>query len=374
MRRLKLTTFAVVICALLVAVAAFLVPTPPGEDWFSFHAFLSITLATATQYVGASALFIMGLSGFTPKLKRAYATLCFGASVLGIAFITLPLVSYGGAIEQVIRGPQLNAMAFVTALICIYAGTRSFARLFAIKNITTAWWFAFITPVAIAVVYGLLPHAPTATPELQFDLGNGFNIFSMWMTVLALSHIVQVKRLAGPLYTNALTWLILTFAAMLVAVVGHLIFVLPFGDEQWFLVGGVPFIPLFAASACFLRAAYAFNTITTSSVPAVTSSGGSQATSVDIVSYIVSLVSEPRSVDPLLDKFRTVTAKIDPNQPTLSAQDQKDLQQIYLDLETYLIEKEKLREFTRPGLRQQIAHDLRLSEAAGTFWGSLKKI
>jgi hypothetical protein len=93
--------------------------------------------------------------------------------------------------------------------------------------------------------------------------------------------------------------------------------------------------------------------------------------SIDIVIYAANLVSDPRNIDPILDRLRTITARMGA-QTTVSATDQEVLRQIYLTIEQYLIERETVRVFTRDSLRQTIANDLRLTNAPGTFWESLR--
>lgn len=71
---------------------------------------------------------------------------------------------------------------------------------------------------------------------------------------------------------------------------------------------------------------------------------------IDRISYLASLVSEPRTVDTTLDKLRFITSRA--SQPT--AQDMQTLKSIEAELEDYLIHKERLRTFTKVSLRANI--------------------
>jgi hypothetical protein len=71
---------------------------------------------------------------------------------------------------------------------------------------------------------------------------------------------------------------------------------------------------------------------------------------IDRIVYLASLVSEPRSVDPLLDKLRYITA----GGAQLSPQDVQTLGSIQTELEEYLIHKERLRSFTSESLHTNL--------------------
>jgi hypothetical protein len=71
---------------------------------------------------------------------------------------------------------------------------------------------------------------------------------------------------------------------------------------------------------------------------------------IDRIAYLTSLVSEPRTVDTMLDKLRIITSRT--SQPT--AQDVQTLKSIQIDLEDYLIHKERLRTFTKESLHANL--------------------
>jgi hypothetical protein len=386
MQNIRLAVGMVILCAIVGVVASLGLPVPKGNSWLAFHAYLGLTIAIAVLYLGGSVIFVKGFGGFTPRLKRAYGVLCIGFSLLGLAFVQLPLAIYGGALESVFRGAQLTALAFLAALIAIYIGTRSFAKLFNITNLSTAWWFLVVPPLILAVAYAVLPHAPTASPEVEFDAGTGFNMFNMWVALLALWHTLQVKRIAGVQYTNALAWLVVTFSIMLGSVVLWLLLILPLSDKQWLIAGTAPLVPLLFASICFVRVAYAFNRITLAQPAEELAGAGEKSffgtavrpkaeatvSSVDIVTFAANLASDPRSIDPLLDRLRYITSQA--GRQSGGAENpatQEELQRIYLAIEQHLLEKEKVRSFTKETLRRTITGGLHLTTVRGTFWDTL---
>lgn len=68
------------------------------------------------------------------------------------------------------------------------------------------------------------------------------------------------------------------------------------------------------------------------------------------ITYLASLVSEPGSVDIMLDRLRVITA----TSTQLSSHDHEKLESIQRELEDYLIHKERLRSFTKESLQTNV--------------------
>jgi hypothetical protein len=81
-------------------------------------------------------------------------------------------------------------------------------------------------------------------------------------------------------------------------------------------------------------------------------------TVLDMVTYAAGLVSNSRDIDPLLDKVRLITSKLQPGQ-TPSPNENKELVTVYLQIEHYLTTKEPLRTFVRDELRARLDPHLR---------------
>lgn len=71
---------------------------------------------------------------------------------------------------------------------------------------------------------------------------------------------------------------------------------------------------------------------------------------IDRITYLASLVSDPRSVDTTLDKLRIITA----TSSRISSQEVKKLASVQAELENYLIHKERFRSFTKESLHANI--------------------
>lgn len=81
-------------------------------------------------------------------------------------------------------------------------------------------------------------------------------------------------------------------------------------------------------------------------------------TTLDMVTYAAGLASNPADIDPLLDRVRSITARLGPGQSP-SAEDDQSLVDVYLQVEQYLTLKEPIRAFSKVGLRARLAPELR---------------
>jgi len=72
----------------------------------------------------------------------------------------------------------------------------------------------------------------------------------------------------------------------------------------------------------------------------------------DAIIFTAALASDARAIDVLLDKVRVITANSSTG--NFSDKDLQTLKGVYDDLETYLVEQEHLRAFTRQSIRQKV--------------------
>jgi len=94
--------------------------------------------------------------------------------------------------------------------------------------------------------------------------------------------------------------------------------------------------------------------------------------SIDIVLYAISLSSSPQLITSYQEKLREITAKIRPGENSLSAETQRSLVDLYVEVENYLIEKEPLKKITKTELRKNIGKKFNVnSEDIALFWGRL---
>lgn len=77
----------------------------------------------------------------------------------------------------------------------------------------------------------------------------------------------------------------------------------------------------------------------------------------DMVTHAAGLVSNPSGIDPLLDRVRSMTADLSSDRQ-VSPAEEKELVDIYLRIERYLITEEPMRAFHQDDLRRSLSPDL----------------
>lgn len=78
----------------------------------------------------------------------------------------------------------------------------------------------------------------------------------------------------------------------------------------------------------------------------------------DAVTHAATLASNPREIDPILDNMRTLTANLKPN-VRLTTTEQRELFNIYLSIEKYLVDRDPIRAFNKDELRKKMSPELR---------------
>ncbi|HSE61377.1 MAG TPA: hypothetical protein VLA88_03715 [Candidatus Saccharimonadales bacterium] len=92
------------------------------------------------------------------------------------------------------------------------------------------------------------------------------------------------------------------------------------------------------------------------------------ATAVDVITYLASLASNPREIDPILDRLREVTVRQGKN-TTLTEADQAALAEVFQQLLRYLVEREPLRAFTREEILAKVHGQFKPAPTETVFWG-----
>lgn len=385
----KLTLTIIIALAFILGISALFVPSPTNMMPAALYTktYLSITAVLCTLYLGGALFLIGGLSQFKSRLRVAYGLMCAGFIIFSIAQIQLPLVQYFDRYigTWVRSGGEL--LLYLLAFGLTYAGVRAFAKIFAIRSVWMSWWFVMGGALVMGVLAYSLPHVPPViSPEKDFRGILALFGFGEWISISTFVLTLMAKRSANVIYTNALAWLTVErFIAMLLGIV-YVATAAIWSDGAGFLVSGAVLAPYILGGLAFAKMAYSFNTLAAGggAVPA----GGDRysffgrplqptveaqgANSVDIVMYAAQQASAPALINPILDEIRFVTARTGAER-ILSAADQQKLAEAYLRLESYLVESEPIRKFTKQGLRQQIAAKFHLNKVSDsqTFWNKL---
>lgn len=352
LRTIAATSLAV---ALVGAIITLFVPTPAGAAKTTFHALFFITTVMVITHFGAAILFTLGLTTFSKDTKRAYAWLVAGFVILALGFTQLPLQGLLHWEDSVWSRYGLIALPFVVSVVCIYAGARSFARLFGVKHPLTSLPVAIALSLGISVLSVLLPNAAPniVLPETTIQVSKFALMlpatFNLWAAILAF----QARKRAGALYVPATAWLAAYLALDSVSSMSGVVARLIQPGQNIGFDAGYMFILYAVAGVVLLKAGLAFNEIApgrnaVAAASEVTFFGRpktattERGTLPDVLVYTAGLASDKEAVDPILEELRLVTANHTMDAPYNPAEQQR-LAATYLQLETYLATQEPVR-------------------------------
>ncbi len=277
-----------------------------------------------------------------------------------------------------LRENGLIIIPFVLPFIFFSIGIRRFTKLLGIKTLWASPWLINGAGLALGIVLAFMPHAPNHTPPFAFA---GTLVLLSWIAVHALAlmiMVLRIKRVIGASYVNAMAWLFVTYVSVLVTDVMYLITLMVTSPGNWYLDYNISIAPFILVGLLWLRSGYAFNTVTATEPvpnylgeffgPVRSKVGGT--TSVDVIMHVVTLVSNPRAIDPVLDTFRGITVNLAPGQSPPPWADEQ-LADVYLRVEEHLINNDPLRTFTRNAIRQDIENAFPPNVLAKTFWSKV---
>ncbi len=341
--------------------------------WYTQSVFVTVL------HIGAAVLFVRALNGFQRRIKITYVLIC--ASMLMIAIgliqdIAVVSLGYGNSYYALAGG---NLWPFVIMMFLAYFGVRLLAIQAGIESIFLRPWFT----IGLAVVGGcaaiLVPTPRTDYPVYIISIGTfvyALAILLVVVTILAIKIMHQVSVL----YKSALRWVALYYGSVAVVTCSNVVAQIYLPHTHWFWTYGVSYtIYLFTAVAAvftalaFTRIAYAEDAITRS---AKHESKSQPSSSIDVIMSLAQLASNPRSIGPALDGLRVLTASLDPNEAvhSLSGAQQATTADIYQQLESFLVNQEPIRKFTRQQLRQMVDIRFRDSVQEPVFWQKLTAI
>lgn len=77
----------------------------------------------------------------------------------------------------------------------------------------------------------------------------------------------------------------------------------------------------------------------------------------NLITTVASLASNPKDIDPMLDKVRTISAQL-PKESALSKKDEAVLLEVYLEIEEYLMTSDPIRTYSQQELRGKASKEL----------------
>jgi hypothetical protein len=337
-----------------------------------------IGLAAFLLHTGGAFLIWSGLPNFKDKFRNAYKYICIAIIFVGFTQLQLPIISIFDWWQLLENGVVI--IPFVIPFIFFPIGIRRFATLLRIKSRWTSAWLINGVGLLVGLLLAILPHAPNNTNPLNF----AFTLVLLgWIAIHTIALIVMVhriKKVIGVRYINAMAWLYVTYVSVLATNLMYIATLLLLSPGNWYVDYNLSIAPFVIVGLLWLRAGYAFNLIaSTGPIPnhlgdffGPMEQKTSNIPSADIIIYVAELASNAREIDPILDGLREVTSKVPPG-GTVRIEDQSTLAQVYLKLESYLVNQDPLRKFTQTELRELINRTFAQQTLTQTFWPILQE-
>jgi len=363
-RRRAYTITAASIITLAAAIAAAVITLPLSE--FNDPAFLrprtAAGLVATIVAVGAAIMLVSAMRRFKKSLRISYALTAAGIMLFGIALAQLPVFGFFNAWDTVYANSGLFILPFMLSAILIYAGARRFARLVRSDSIFTSAIFTSCLAITIAVLSFIVAHH---WGVYRLDTGNDIYIATLgWAdtygvaSTLLMFHIV---RRIGPYYQKAMRQLYIALIVMLLGGVHEYFISYWLSNPDWYVSHGISVIPHIITGLAFMRAAYALGALSDGETAATDTLDPTAAGKTvedheytDAITYAASLSSHPDDVDFILDDLRLVTANLEDGQ-ALSPTEKRQLINVYLKVELYLLYHDPLRNFSRREVRSRLS-------------------
>ncbi len=301
-------------------------------------------------------LLITSLKDFKASSRHAYYLISAGIFLFALSqveqvIIALLIVFQPSAVEKLSPGliSLMFLLPFSFSLFALYFGARKLARILNVKTIWRSVWVTLIFSVLSASLYLVLPlTSPTLNSLAQVTLFFG---------AIILAATLVMRRVASTMnsgYRPAMYWMVAALAVMSPGLVQEIVFKGTVLVTSPYVQQSMDLIPFLISTFLFLQAGRAFKEATFKRLPTT-------ATYVDAVVYTAELVSNRAEIDSILDDMRAVTAQ---GNHDLNEAEKKKLLGVYRRIESYLVEKEPMRQFTVASLRERLPNEFQ--EAVAT--------
>jgi hypothetical protein len=337
---------------------------------------VKIFIVNVLLLISATIIFELGVKGFRDRLKVTYLFIC--ASMLMFAFglvqvIILNSLNASGTTYAMLGGA--NAPYLIMSILA-YLGVRLLAEQTLVKSIMLNPWFTFGLATAIGVLAALLPTPRDDSPEYTIHIAVSLSAVIAVIVGVVTAILIKAVGQVSALYKAALGWMGLYYGVIAVAISTNLItqqYLSPTEAPQIYLVG----YSIFGlATTLALVAALSFNRIAYAEDDIIKSAKYKTNSSIDVVICLAQFVSNPTTIDSILDDLRSLTASLGSQASPGSSHPLSDTQQmttarVYLQIEDFLVNKEPVRKFTREQLRQMITIKFKDAVQEPTFWQTL---
>lgn len=346
-RQFFITLFLII----LLSLSSFLLlPEGPLDN----QIYVAICFATFFSQIAALVYFLRSLRVFKQQLRIAYRILAIGILVFSLPAFILPASSMV-ELDPLALSSYVVASSLVGALL-MYVAVRRFSKILQIRSLLTSSLFAFGLAIVLALLSSLLPHVEFLYDEPIIDaIFAGYIAAGTFSAVSALI-VLKIRTKLGQLYKTSMAWLAAAlFFAAFACLHETLTKLLPVFSEEffnnYFIYAGL--WPFLGTAILFLQASISFRTTSARliDIPEETSS-------VEVVSHIARMASDPSSIDTALDTIREISS-VRGAGSKLTAADEARVRNVYLQIEEYLTTKEPLRQYTVEDLRSQLPEKFR---------------
>lgn len=367
MKRFWSTFVLALVASLLVGILFYLALMQHYPEWRTLHLFNTSLTGIMAMFSGVAAgLFVYSMRSFRKELRHAYAVLCVGIVLFGLAQVQFPLASYIDASFWYVDG--FIGLPYLAAVLCIFLGVRSVARILDIGTRWASFRWLLGASIVIPFLVAILPHASSDLTTAQLIGTNALTAFDAVFLLFAVMTIIRIRQFIGPRYVHAMTWLAIACAANIAAGIHYIVVnLVTTSTFNWYFYDAMTAETFFVASVLLVYAGYTMvmvdrskqlmhaHTIHTNRIVAPNG-----LPLVDIITYLASLASKPQEIDPTLDILRDVTSQLHSGQ-RLSKEDEKKLMDVYRAVENYLVKNEPLRIFTIQELNSRLVHEFNLN-------------
>lgn len=367
-----------IILSLLVGALFYVALQRHYPDWRELHLInASLSGMMAMFSIVAAGLFVYSMRSFKKELRRAYAVMCVGIVLFGLAQAQFPVASYFNAYFWYVDG--YIGLAYLVSVVFIFLGVRSVARILKLETRWASFKWLALASVVLPFLVAFLPHTNSDLTPAQLIGSNVLTAFDAVVLGFAVMTLVQVRKSIGPRYLKAMTWLAIALGVNILAGIHYAVvnLITP-STFWWYFYDGMSAEPFFIGSILLVYAGYTMVMIDQPSrAVAVRAPSGKVILSprglplIDIITYLASLASKPQEIDPTLDGLRSVTAGLGLDQRLLSAADERTLMDVYYRIQHYMVTDEPLRNFTVEELNSRLILEFQLDdEAAAELSGS----
>ena len=357
--RRAFTKIVIIITACFACAALFsLVPAREASNPTAAHLRVAIAALAMATSTGAGIWFISNLHFFTARLRRAYALVSIGFITLGLALLQLPVLGLFNMWDSFWISSGAVVAVFAATPLLIYSGMRQYARVVHAKSLAMSYKLIWTATIIFAVgTYLISPHLIwyPDVPGLPTYLAVAASTLVFLTAAAQLSW--RLSRSMGSSYHDAMRWLSVALTALAFAAAHEYLTAYMENDtDVLYLDYGIYLLPFVVSGFFALRASYAFEKLTHTTVVGGTNTVGvlTDEDYTDSITTLATCASNPQDIDKLLDQMRVITANLSPGAPLHDADKQK-LITTYMQLEAYLTSgKDPARVYTLNQLRERL--------------------